>query len=50
MHRGGAAQTANSSILVALCDGSVRAVSAGGVQSTWFAASTPNSGEVLGDW
>lgn len=47
---GGAAQTTQTSILVALCDGSVRSISAGGVQSTWFAASTPNGGEVLGNW
>ncbi len=47
---GGCAQTVESSILVALCDGSVRSISAGGVQSTWFAASTPDGGEVLGNW
>jgi prepilin-type N-terminal cleavage/methylation domain-containing protein len=48
---GGAAQTVNSRILVALCDGSARSVSSGGVQSYWFAASTPNGGEVIpGDW
>lgn len=48
---GGVAQTVNSSILAALCDGSVRSVSEGGVQSSWFAASTPRGGEVIpGDW
>jgi prepilin-type N-terminal cleavage/methylation domain-containing protein len=48
---GGAAQTVNSSIQVALCDGSARTVSAGGVASCWFAANTPAGGEVLtGDW
>jgi hypothetical protein len=48
---GGAAQTVNGSIQVALCDGSVRTVSAGGVASCWFAANTPAGGEVLtGDW
>jgi prepilin-type N-terminal cleavage/methylation domain-containing protein len=47
----GAAQTVNTSILVALCDGSVRSVSAGGVQAYWYAASSPNGGEVIpGDW
>jgi prepilin-type N-terminal cleavage/methylation domain-containing protein len=46
----GAAQSTSSSILVTLCDGSVRSVSAGGVSSYWYAASTPNGGEVLGDW
>jgi prepilin-type N-terminal cleavage/methylation domain-containing protein len=47
----GAAQTVNGSIQVALCDGSARAVSAGGVASCWFAANTPAGGEVLtGDW
>jgi prepilin-type N-terminal cleavage/methylation domain-containing protein len=48
---GGAAQTTNSSILIALCDGSTRSLSAGGAQANWFLASTPNGGEVLsGDW
>jgi hypothetical protein len=47
---GGAAQTAGTSILVALCDGSCRSVSAGGAGAVWFAASTPAGGEVLGDW
>jgi prepilin-type N-terminal cleavage/methylation domain-containing protein len=46
----GAAQTAGTSILVALCDGSCRSVSAGGAGAYWFAASTPAGGEVLGDW
>jgi prepilin-type N-terminal cleavage/methylation domain-containing protein len=47
---GGAAQTAGTSILVALCDGSCRSVSAGVAGAVWFAASTPAGGEVLGDW
>jgi prepilin-type N-terminal cleavage/methylation domain-containing protein len=47
----GVAQTNQPSILVALCDGSVRAITAEGARSNWFAASTPNGGEVLGgDW
>jgi prepilin-type N-terminal cleavage/methylation domain-containing protein len=49
---GGVAQTTLSSgILVALCDGSVRSVSAAGAKANWFAAGTPNGGEVLdSDW
>jgi prepilin-type N-terminal cleavage/methylation domain-containing protein len=46
----GAAQTTNNSILVAMCDGSARSISSGGVRNYWFAASTPSGGEVIGDW
>jgi hypothetical protein len=46
----GAAQTANNSILVAMCDGSARSISSAGVRNYWFAASTPSGGEVIGDW
>jgi prepilin-type N-terminal cleavage/methylation domain-containing protein len=38
-------------LLVALCDGSARLVSAGVTGSTWWAACTPNNGEILSsDW
>jgi prepilin-type N-terminal cleavage/methylation domain-containing protein len=48
---GGAAQTTNpSGILVALCDGSVRTISASGMASVWFPASTPAGDETLNDW
>jgi prepilin-type N-terminal cleavage/methylation domain-containing protein len=41
----------SSGILVTLGDGSVRMVSAGISPATWWAALTPNGGEVLGaDW
>ncbi len=47
----GAAQTTEQSILVGLCDGSARSITRAGVTSTWFAASTPNGGEILSsDW
>jgi prepilin-type N-terminal cleavage/methylation domain-containing protein len=45
------AQTPHSVILVVLADGSVRGLSGGMNPSTWWAALTPNSGDVLGsDW
>lgn len=45
------AQTAHSSMNVALADGSVRAVSGGISQQTWDRALLPRDGEVLGsDW
>jgi prepilin-type N-terminal cleavage/methylation domain-containing protein len=47
---GGVAQTVLPVILVAMCDGSVRSITPAGVQSTWWAANTPNGGEVLVDW
>src|SRR5262249_26271629 len=37
-------------IQVALVDGSVRGVTAGISQQTWWAACTPDGGEALGDW
>ncbi len=47
----GVAQTVEPNILVALCDGSVRSISAEGTRNNWWPASTPNGGEVLsGDW
>jgi prepilin-type N-terminal cleavage/methylation domain-containing protein len=46
----GVAQTALPVILVAMCDGSVRSITPAGVQSNWWAANTPNGGEVLADW
>jgi prepilin-type N-terminal cleavage/methylation domain-containing protein len=47
---GGVAQTVLPSILVAFCDGSVRAIPGEAAKANWWAASTPNGGEVLGDW
>jgi prepilin-type N-terminal cleavage/methylation domain-containing protein len=46
----GVAQTVLPVILVAMCDGSVRSITPAGVQSNWWAANTPNGGEVLADW
>ncbi len=47
----GAAQTTQPSILVGLCDGSARSITRAGVEAAWFAASTPNGGEVISsDW
>lgn len=37
-------------IMVALADGSVRSVNANVDPNIWWAAKTPNGGEVLGDW
>lgn len=44
-------QTPHSAMIVALFDGSVRRLSGGMSENTFWAAVTPNSGEVLGnDW
>ena len=51
MCTGSRASTPHDSMLVALWDGSVRSVSPSVNQNTWWAAFTPNGGEVLGsDW
>jgi prepilin-type N-terminal cleavage/methylation domain-containing protein len=47
---GGVAQTTLSSILVALCDGSVRAIPGDAAKANWWAAGTPNGGEVPANW
>jgi prepilin-type N-terminal cleavage/methylation domain-containing protein len=47
---GGVAQTVLSSILVALCDGSVRAIPGDAAKANWWAAGTPNGGEVPANW
>jgi prepilin-type N-terminal cleavage/methylation domain-containing protein len=47
----GAQATTSGGLLVALCDGSVRSVSPNISLQTWYAAYTPQSGDVLGsDW
>ena len=46
----GVAQTALPSILVGFCDGSTRAIPGDVARANWWAASTPQGGEVLGDW
>jgi prepilin-type N-terminal cleavage/methylation domain-containing protein len=47
----GAQALSSGGVLVALGDGSVRSVSAGVSYSTWVAAGTPQSGDLLGsDW
>ena len=43
------AQTPHNGMLVALCDGSVRTLSAGMSEHTYWSAVTPAGGEVLGD-
>ena len=40
----------SGAIQVALADASVRGVRAGITQEAWWAACTPDGGEVLGDW
>jgi prepilin-type N-terminal cleavage/methylation domain-containing protein len=46
-----AQSTTSGGLLAALCDGSVRSISSGVSPSTWYAAGTPQGGEVLGsDW
>ena len=48
---GGLAQTVLPSILVAMCDGSARAIAGPASVRNWAAASSPNGGEVMtGDW
>jgi len=48
---GGAQSTTTGGLVVALCDGSVRIISPNISLTTWNAAYTPQSGEVLGsDW
>jgi prepilin-type N-terminal cleavage/methylation domain-containing protein len=48
---GGRASTFHNVIQTGMADGSVRSVSAGVSAATWWAALTPNGGEVLGnDW
>lgn len=44
------ASTPFPSLQVAMADGSVRSVASTIPQATWWAACTPDGGEVLGDW
>ena len=48
---GAAQSTTSGGLLVALCDASVRTVSPSVSYYTFYAATTPNSGDILGnDW
>jgi hypothetical protein len=45
------AQSPHNGLLVALCDGSVRSLAPGMSETTYWAAVTPNAGDILGpDW
>lgn len=45
-----ASTTSNTAILVALCDGSARSLSASTAPSIWWSALQPNDGGIIGDW